>query len=57
VSLSLYAHIFARQRFFKHVPEAKKNCRRRFLPGSCRIKGESVGHSVYPPNVARQRFG
>jgi hypothetical protein len=52
------ALIIARQRVGKHVSPAKKNrWRRRFLCGPCRIKGESVGLSVYPSIVARQRLG
>jgi hypothetical protein len=38
--------------------QQEQNCsKRRFLCGTCSIKGESVGLSVYPPIVARQRLG
>jgi hypothetical protein len=41
----------------EHTRNNKKYWTRRFLCGPCRIKGDSVGLSVYPPIVARQRLG
>jgi hypothetical protein len=43
VDLSVYTPLIARQRVGKHVSAAARNCwRRRFLSGSCRIKGKQA---------------
>jgi hypothetical protein len=49
VVLYVYLPIFARQRLDKNVSAATKNCWRRFLCGSCRIRGASVSLCVYVP--------
>jgi hypothetical protein len=61
MSVCVSPHISPRQRLGRHVPMATNTCnnirRRRFLYGSCRIKREPVGLSVYPAIVARQWLG
>jgi hypothetical protein len=42
----------------KRIHETKKKCwTRRFICGPCGVKGKSVGLSVYPTIVAKQRLG
>jgi hypothetical protein len=48
---TVYLPIISRQRLGKHIPAAKRNCWTCFLCGSCRIKGESVGLSMYPVSL------